>query len=163
MITLLLNMAISDKYELTSANTIYFVCSGNIIRSSFAELYARHLDNNNLKFKSYGITYHNTRIHERSEQELLRRNITQSWIDKFRPTHITDIEFDDDDVHIVMTSKHREQLLQHGVAENKIILIKSLLGQTGDVADPYFADNYDEAYSTIAAAVKQILDITSPN
>ncbi len=56
-----------EKFE-----KIYFVCSGNIIRSAFAELYLKQLlvDKSDPKIGSFGTTYHNTRIHYKAHEYL---------------------------------------------------------------------------------------------
>ena len=73
----------SELIDLTkNAKTMYFVCSGNIIRSSFAELLARNQGVENVD--SYGTTYHNSSIHDRSQQELVDRGVDSKLIDQFK-------------------------------------------------------------------------------
>jgi len=140
---------------ITTADTIYFVCSGNIIRSSFAELYARHLGIDNVS--SYGTTYHNKHIHQRSAEKLHEIGVESQVIDNFSPTHLNaTAQFTDNDIHIVMTTEHRDKLIAAGVSPNRILKIRELIGDDADVADPYFQNNFDEAYDTIVAAVKQL-------
>ncbi|MHA2501582.1 MAG: arsenate-mycothiol transferase ArsC [Candidatus Kariarchaeaceae archaeon] len=147
--------------ELTrNAPTIYFVCSGNIIRSSFAELLARHRGLTNVA--SYGTTYHNSAIHTRSNDELLRLGVSTDLIRDFHPRHISDLSgFVDRDLHVVMTQDHKDQLEMRGIPPDQIVLITEFINRNDDVADPYFSGNYTEAYSTISQAVDQIITILS--
>jgi len=141
--------------QLHQATTIYFVCSGNIIRSAYAELLARHLGLDHVA--SYGTTYRNRRIHRRSAAELQKQQVNQSLIDEFSPTYISEAQpFDPQDLHIVMTEKHRQQLLAAGIDASKIVKITAYIDESGDVADPYFNDNWEEAYRQIGQAVHQI-------
>jgi protein-tyrosine-phosphatase len=142
------------------AKTIYFVCSGNIIRSAFAELFARHLGLNNIA--SYGTTYQNTTIHQRSAIKLKELGVPENWINEFQPRHINSLdEFNDHDLHVIMTNKHHSDLLREGIRESQIVYITEYLGMKVNVEDPYFSNNYEEAYKTISEAVTQIIDILS--
>ena len=64
---------------------IYFVCSGNIIRSALAELYLDHLldDRSNVSIRSFGTTYYNTRIHYKTQEYLSNIGISTN---QFVPT-----------------------------------------------------------------------------
>lgn len=149
------NNSLVGKDRLEAANKMYFVCSGNIIRSSFAHLYAHFLEIDHVD--SFGTRYHNDVIHPRSAQKLLELGVDQAVIDSFCPKHIDNVNLNSaGDIYFVMTSQHRQDLLGHGISLDSIFFLTELLGYQSDIADPYFEGNYEEAYSIIKKAIDQI-------
>ena len=75
---------------LRGATGVLFLCSGNMIRSAFAELYARHLGCA-LPVRSAATTYRNDAIYPQARAALLARGVPAETIAVFRPTVLLDI------------------------------------------------------------------------
>lgn len=140
--------------ELRGARGILFVCSGNMLRSAFAELYARHLDIA-LPVRSIATTYRNDGIHPEAREALLRRGVDPASIAAFRPTHLDEIELEEGELSFGMTRAHQSALLARG--DSHAHLLRALEGKVGEVDDPYFTGRFDEAFAVIARCVEALV------
>ncbi len=136
--------------------TYVFVCSGNIIRSAFAHLYALHLGIINVD--SFGTTYHNETIHPKTKTELLKIGVDKETIDNFKPKHISKFKSPPNPIFLVMTEKHRKQLIQKGINPSKISKITQLIGNTNDIRDPYWTRRFKHAFQTIKKCVQALAE-----
>lgn len=57
---------------------------------------------------------------------------------------------------IVMTQKHREQLIQNGIPPEKITKITQLIGKNNDIGDPYWTRRFKPAFNTIKECVEAL-------
>jgi len=82
-----------ERFEraLQEARQVLFLCSGNMIRSAFAELWARHLEID-WPVASAATTYRNERIHPIAARALEARGVAAEAIAAFRPRHVDDLE-----------------------------------------------------------------------
>ncbi len=72
------------------ADGLVFLCSGNMVRSAFADLYAKHIGCS-LPVRSGATIYRNDAIFPDAEEALLARGVDLAVIRAFRPTHIDDL------------------------------------------------------------------------
>ncbi len=124
---------------------IYFVCSGNIIRSAFAELYLDHLldDRSNVSIRSFGTTYHNTTIHYKAKEYLAELGISTG---NFTPTHISEISLDGKAIVLGMTKEHLHLVNVHWEGFPNSFLLSEISNEIIEIADPYFANNQELAF-----------------
>jgi protein-tyrosine-phosphatase len=141
---------------LDNIDKIYFVCSGNIIRSAFAELFLKHLLDNKsrLIIGSFGTTYHNTKIHYKTNKYLSDIGISTN---QFVPTHISEIVLDDKTIVFGMTKEHLRLVNSHWDKFPNLYLLSEINSEIIEIADPYFADNQDLAFKK---AFQQIMNYT---
>lgn len=76
-----------------NVRAVRFVCSGNMVRSAFAELLARHLGCP-LPVDSCATTYRNPAVHPETRAALLRAGVDAAACDRFRPRHVDDLPED---------------------------------------------------------------------
>ena len=128
------------KYE-----KIYFVCSGNIIRSALSELYLDHLldDRSNVSIRSFGTTYHNTTIHYKAKEFLTELGISTG---NFTPTHISEISLDDESIVFGMTKEHLHLINIQWEGFLNSYLLSEVNNEIIEIADPYFANNQELAF-----------------
>jgi len=69
------------------ADTFVFLCSGNMVRSAFAELYARHTGFPR-PVRSAATTYRNDALFPETARALLELGVPADDVRAFRPTHL---------------------------------------------------------------------------
>lgn len=146
--------------DLKDVTSILFVCTGNMVRSAFAELYARHLQCP-LPVSSAATIYRNSEIFPMTGFALLARGVSREIILKFRPRHLDDLVFpmDEDTVAFGMTRSHLEALSDRGMPENRIFLLNEVLGCTDEIIDPVLDDaDFDQVFDTIAQCVEALVN-----
>ncbi|MCA8979983.1 MAG: hypothetical protein H6831_01195 [Planctomycetes bacterium] len=145
---------------LQSASGILFLCSGNMIRSAFAELFARHLGIA-LPVRSAGTTYSNTRIHVETARALTARGVVGEWIREFRPRHMDDIEPAPrpDELVIGMTRAHLADARARG-AQGPGRLMLEALGETLEIADPFFEGGFERTFAELTRCVEALVPAT---
>ena len=144
--------SLQDRLE--DASGLAFLCSGNIIRSAFAELWARHLGCP-LPVRSGATTYRNARIHPPTARALEERGVDPAWTAGFRPTFVDELlpQLDDRVVLFGMKREHLLALPAHpGIADRSFLLTQAR-GRTDELADPMFEGGLEEVLDTIADCV----------
>jgi protein-tyrosine-phosphatase len=115
---------------------IVFVCSGNMVRSAFAELYARHIGVPR-EISSIATTYRNDRIFPDTARALKRLGVDTDAVDGFVPTHMDEVPepLDENCVLFAMTHSHLHALADttHGATT---FLMSRILGHGTEIADP---------------------------
>jgi len=148
--------------DIHQSNRIVFVCSGNIIRSAFAELYLKHVIKArfNLSISSLGTDYHNSQILKLTRSVLINKGVDPREIDKFRPTHISDFSVDkvDDFIFFSMTYHHQSQLESYLGRKIKSYLLSNLLEEDTEIEDPYFTENFDQVFDKIEECINQLVN-----
>lgn len=144
---------------------VLFVCLGNICRSPLAEVVVREVaEKRGLKhyhFESAGTgdwhvghsadprsaakaREYNLDLNNHSAQQITARNVAD-W-----------------DWFIAMDRENRSDLLNMGVPESRLLMMRQFEGdsRTLDVPDPYFGgpDGFEEAYLMLAANAEKLLD-----
>lgn len=142
--------------------SMLFICSGNIIRSPYAEiLFEKMLIEANLETRfivsSGGVTYRNSRISTMSYNELLKEGISSSRIRSFYPRHIDDHThlFSNADIILVMSGDHLSRLSRF---KEKSYLLTEFAGlPPEDVPDPYFESTPEIAYNMIKMSLQAMI------
>ncbi|MDH5402109.1 MAG: hypothetical protein OEZ01_00490 [Candidatus Heimdallarchaeota archaeon] len=137
------------KQMLDQADSIIFVCSGNIIRSAYCHIKSIHY-NIPRSIYSVGVKYYNTEIDPPVRTRLLKDNIDQKIIDSFNPTHITNFneKLTKNDLFLCMTNEHLN-LIHKYFPNNPQLLITQLLDEKTDIIDPYYTQNYDITFTKL--------------
>ncbi len=147
------------RSTLADASGVLFLCSGNVVRSAFADLYARHLGCP-LPVRSAATTYETEEIHPQSARALLKLGLGREEILEFRPTFIRDLrdELDPDWIVFGMTAEHVSAMSLHPRLRGRTFLMTRLLGQEAEpIEDPLFHDHWDEAFDTIRRCVDALV------
>ncbi len=157
---------LQERFErtLAQAEDVLFLCSGNILRSAFAELYARHLECP-LPARSAATTYSNERIHPAVPRALRARGVALDALGEFRPRHVRDA-----DVHVGartlvlgMTRDHSEALRGLGLDAPPAFLLSRASGLREEIDDPFLNGEFSRVFQAIAqhvdALVAQLRDV----
>jgi len=140
---------------------VLFICSGNIMRSPFAEYRARQLlERKNITFKSGGVIYRNTRLSSETHRYLVGFGLQSKDLTSFRPMYINDFLeiFEEADLILVMEENHLNYLENY---IEKSFLLTEFVGETGDVLDPYFEGQMDIIYNQLNELVIKLVEILS--
>lgn len=145
------------KVNLKKCDLILFLCSGNIIRSAFADLYSRHIgvEKNIL---SAGTTYFNSRITKEAESKLISLGVDNNIISEFSPTHISNLALSNFSKIIVFGMK-RAHLSDFDLFPEKVIakyLLSEIQGTREEIADPYFEGGYGSVFIQIKNYVDEL-------
>jgi len=122
---------------LHEATALRFLCTGNAVRSAFAELYARHLGCP-LPVDSAATLYRNAELFPETRAALLERGVAARTLERFAPRHLDRLEPDPDPRLLVlgMSLAHlaawRARFPGHGNA----FRLAEVLGRAEDIADP---------------------------
>ena len=145
--------------------SINFVCSGNIIRSPYAEiLFEKLLLEKNtalttkIKVESSGVTYRNYQISRESTQMLLNEGVPRKRIDNFFPRFIGDYPdlFVTNDLILVMESNHLSVIPKYA-KDKAFLLLEFTLGRKEDVPDPFFTPPFGKAYKMIKNSLEILI------
>ncbi len=136
---------------------LLFLCSGNVLRSAFCELYARHLELPN-RVRSAATEYRNRAIFPESRAALSALGVPANLLNAFRPTHIDDFDAPPAPNTLVygMTRAHLASFTQSFGASFETRLILSVLGKDREVDDPYFTHRYAETFATLTDCIEAL-------
>lgn len=143
--------------NIKQSKQLTFACSGNIIRSAFAELLTKHLVKEKM-ISSLGTEYHNSQIHPQTKRILLDKGIESIKIDNFQPTHISKINPTaiENIIFFSMTNDHKAKLEKYFGPKIKSYLLREIMNENREIEDPYFSENYDKVFSSIEECVIQL-------
>lgn len=151
-------MAIGDVAR--SMTNILFVCTGNMVRSAFAELYARHLGCP-LPVSSAATIFRNPEIFPVTAVALLSRGVSRDFLTQFRPRHLDDLDFpmEEGTVAFGMTLDHLRALSDRGMPQNRMFLLMEVLGRADQIRDPVLeGGDFDPVFDTIAQCVEALVN-----
>ena len=147
---------------LEAARAVVFVCSGNMVRSAFAELYARHksLAEAELELMSLGTTYRNPDLHPRTHAALSTLGVSEAAVRAFRPRHIDDLDAPQRErlaasttLVFGMTSGHLESLDSYPVSRQRFLL-EELRGTCRSIPDPVLDPvSFEETFARVRDCV----------
>lgn len=150
---------------------IAFICSGNIMRSPYAEFHARSkfniLNNDRSKdviFKSGGVTYQNQYLHPEVRSLLLKEGFEKKDLESHTPRLLSNFSeyFEDVDVYFAMTKAHKRKLMELG--KKNVFLLKELDNSYEDIQDPYFNPTMlEDIFATIKRCVSILVDLIPIN
>lgn len=125
---------------------IIFICSGNIMRSPYAEFIAKKYIKENssatpnkLKIKSGGVHYQNEKIHRTVQYLLMQEGFDEKEITDHQPRLIDNYKsyFNEKGIYVAMTNEHRNILITKG--KKTVFMLKELTeSKKIDILDPYF-------------------------
>ena len=147
--------------SLEEAEEIVFVCSGNMVRSAFAEIYARHRGIA-VDVSSIATTYRNDGLFPQTRRALRELGISEEVLDGFRPTHMDDLpaaerarlEPGGSAVVFGMTPAHLAALPDTPRAH----LLEELRGSSSAIPDPVMDGvPFDQTFARVAACVDVLL------
>ena len=137
----------SLQKQLLYAEEIVFVCSGNIIRSAFAHLYAENIGISKT-IRSLGTVYKNSKIHSNTRSELAKLGVSTKLMNDFHPTHIDDFIISGcHAVFFCMTNEHLQQLENYAI--KNVFLLSEILNQKEEIGDPFFLGRFQETFMNI--------------
>ena len=148
---------------------ITFICSGNIMRSPYAEYIARKILNEindqqskkfDLVFKSGAVTYQNNSIHPFTEKFLMDNGIPIIEIKKHKPRLVDNNPeyFQDSTLFITMTNEQKRILNKKGYSNN-FLLSEVANNEQTEILDPYFfPEKKEEIYNSIKDYTKHFIN-----
>jgi protein-tyrosine phosphatase len=164
----LLQKALETLKALSKQMTIrvVFVCSGNIMRSPYAEmLFEKYLEERQhsertIISESLAVTYRNSSILDQTQDLLLENGVAPERIAQFSPRHIRDhLEVcQKADLIFGMTADHLAAL--YDWQEKTFLLSKFVSGpESEEIPDPFFSEDAWKAYSMVKEKVKGLVDL----
>ena len=145
------------EVALERTREVLFLCSGNILRSAFAELYGRHLGLA-LPVRSGATVFQNGYgPHPEARAALRARGVPPAaWAD-FAPTHLDEVlgGLSTGTLVFGMTREHLAAVAGEPLAGAH--LLTSLLGAEREIADPLHDGRYRECFAEIAACVEALV------
>lgn len=156
---------ILKKFQDDNQFRINFICSGNIIRSPYAQLLFEHMITDfpslkKIKVESGAVTYQNTSIFPESAEALRGKGIDEKKISAFKPRYYLEHPemFSQADLILVMTHKHLPRIpLEY--REKAFLLSNFALGRDENVPDPFFDPPFSKAYNLIDEALDGLLKL----
>lgn len=128
---------------------LVFICSGNIIRSVFAEFLAKKYfisKDKAIVFESAGCFYQNSKISSLAKNWLHKEGISIQEINSHNPRLLSNYmdDFSKTDLFIGMTSEHIDYLNNYNIDIPAFLIKDLVLNKREDVLDPYFEPNQEE-------------------
>ncbi len=145
---------------LGEATRIVFVCSGNMVRSAFADLYAKHIGIER-EVASVATTYRNNALYPETAAALRQRGIDAGTIRSFRPTHVEDAPelFREGTLLFAMTHSHLHALATSPASHCPVFLFPRILGQELEIADPVLEGaDFEVTFRTLGRCVEALRD-----
>ena len=151
------------KVALADARSLWFLCSGNVVRSAFAEVYARKR-RCPIPVHSAATRYRNGAMFPETVRELTARGTGRISIERFVPVHLDDVAKDvrSNDVFLGMTQEHVDACLRHVDTPRELSERVFLLGDahwvTEEILDPVMEGaDFARTFDTIAKAVESVV------
>lgn len=144
---------------LAGATAIRFLCTGNVVRSAFAELYARHLGCP-LPVDSAATRFQNDALFPETRRALVALGVDARLVAAFRPRHLDRIPAAPDPALLVlaMSREHVEAWRARFPHHRPVFRLFELAGRAADVADPVLEGaRYEDAFAAVAAAVEVLV------
>lgn len=146
---------------LGDARALVFACSGNVVRSAFAELWARHRGLA-LSVRSVATTFRNPALFPQTRAALLARGVAPNLLAGFRPTHVDDLEEPwrarlsrPDTLVLAMTPVHVEDLAARGIRAR---LLEELRGGERAIEDPVLEGaSFERTFERVEACVEALI------
>lgn len=148
------------RRTLGSARALRFLCTGNVVRSAFAELYARERGCP-LAVDSAATTYQHDGLFTETRAALLERGLSGSVLDRFAPRHLSRLGEEDPEGLIVfgMGSEHLEEWRALRPQPGPCFLLAEALGSRRRIADPVLDGvSFTGAFDEIERCVDALLD-----
>lgn len=143
---------------------IVFICSGNVMRSPYAEmLFEEHIKKQQVSgpriiSESLAVTYRNSHILSQTYDLLIENGVSPKRIAQFTPRYIDDyLEVcQNADLIFGMTEDHLKALADW--QEKVFLLSKFVDGPAAEeIPDPFFAKDAWKAYAMVKEKVKRLV------
>lgn len=147
---------------------ILFVCHGNICRSPMAEYVMKHLVHEAGKDADYEIVSAATSTEEIGNPVYppARRKLAEHGIrcDGHAARQITSRDYERYDLIVGMDKYNMRNMLRifGGDPEGKVHLLMDFTSRPGDVADPWYTDNFEATWRDCLEGCRAILDGCMP-
>ena len=145
---------------LAGARGVLFLCTGNMVRSAFAELYARHLGSP-LPVASAATRYRNDHLMAETARALEARGVSSAWTRAFRPRHIADVLDDLDPGTLVlgMARMHLDALARRPELRRRAFLLALVRGEALEIADPVLEGaDFELTFARVAGCVETLVE-----
>lgn len=142
------------------ANGVRFLCTGNVVRSAFAELYARHLGCP-LPVDSAATRFQNDALFPETRRALAALGVEAHLLDAFRPRHLTCVPGPPDARLVVfaMSAEHADAWRARFPEHRPVFRFLELVGRHGDVADPVLEGaRFEDAFASVALGVRALAE-----
>lgn len=132
------------REALSTAKSVRFLCTGNMVRSAFAELYARHLGCA-LPVDSAATVYQNEGLYPDTARELLALGVDPALLAAFQPRRLDHLPQDEVDpsgeqpggrLVLGMTPEHLDAYRAQFQDRDRLFLLSELVGNPSPIADP---------------------------
>jgi protein-tyrosine-phosphatase len=134
---------------------VLFLCSGNIVRSAFAELLARHRGCP-LPVRSAGTTYDNqSGVDPRTARALQERGVPRAEVAAFRSRHVDSLgSLEPGTLVLGMTRAHLDDFAQQAFPGYRML---RLVGEDRDLLDPMFHGGFEACFARLDRCVDALV------
>lgn len=153
------------REDVRGASALVFVCSGNVVRSAFAELLARHLGAP-LPVRSVATTYRSQALFPETRRALDARGVAPAVIHAFRPTYLSDVaeEIEPGAVLFAMSRAHLAALERWPRLAARCHLLAAVLGAPREIADPVLEGaDFEQTFALLERCVEALLREVGPS
>ena len=147
---------------------ILFNCSGNIMRSAYAEMMFEKIlqdkfGETRIISESGGVIYRNDRIAYETKKILIEEGVSPDRIKKFRPRHIDYYHdaFKNADLILTMSTEHLPYLQEFN--DKTFLLNEFAFNEMRNIADPFFEGSTRKSFAEVKKALFKIIDIFEKN
>jgi protein-tyrosine-phosphatase len=145
---------------LGDARGVLFLCTGNMVRSAFADLYAHHLCCP-LPVRSAATVYRNDGILAETARALVERGVPVAWTRAFRPSHLDDVlpQLDPKTLVLGMARMHLEPLARRPELRERAFLLAELSGRGEEIPDPVLdGADFTLTFELVARGVQRLVE-----
>ena len=147
---------------------ILFNCSGNIMRSAYAEIIFEKMlqdkyGDTKIISESGGVIYKNDSIAYETKKILLEQGVSRDRINKFKSRHIDYYPeaFQGADLILTMSTEHLPYLEKH--KDKTFLLNEFAFNERTSIADPFFAGSTRKSFADVKKALLEIIRIFEEN
>ncbi len=151
------------RAALREATGVLFLCSGNMVRSAFADLYARHLGCA-LPVASAATHFRNGHLLRETAHALRERGVAPQAIAAFRPRHIADVigDLDRRTVALGMSRFHLDALGERAELRERAFLLPRVLGRDEEIPDPVLEGaDYGRTFELLTRCIEALVALLS--